>query len=257
MEITATIITLNEEENIRDCILSVQKVCNEVIVVDSLSQDKTVEIAESMGATVYKQSYLGDGPQKAFAVPKAKNDWILSIDADERLEPDAIEAIKKLDLHRSRHGAYALRRRNYVGRHWIKAAGFYPDWVVRLYHREKGGYLPRKAHSRVESKNIQRLNVHIEHFTYRDYTHWVERINQLSSRDAWAKYQKGKKVTRLTPALHATGALIRKLIFKGGIFQGQDGITVAVTTAFHAYMKYLKLLELYEKQLKQENSDEI
>ncbi|TDX99571.1 glycosyltransferase family 2 protein [Thiohalophilus thiocyanatoxydans] len=246
MSITATIITLNEEENIRDCILSVQKVCDEVIVVDSLSQDKTVEIAESTGATVYRQAYLGDGPQKAFAVPGAKNDWILSIDADERLEQDTIEAIQNLDLVNSHYDGYSLKRRNFVGEHWIKAAGFYPDRVVRLYHRERAGYLPRKAHSRVEGENIARLDAHIEHFTYRDYTHWVERINQLSSRDAWAKHQKGVKVTRFTPALHATGALIRKLIFKGGIFQGQDGITVAVTTAFHAYMKYMKLIELKE-----------
>ena len=244
MQITATIITLNEEENIHDCILSVKQVCDEVIVVDSLSQDNTVAIAESLGATVYKQSYLGDGPQKAYAVPRAKHDWILSIDADERLERDAIEAIRGLDLDNSREDAYAIKRRNYVGSHWIKAAGFYPDWVVRLYHRDRAGYLPRKAHSRVKAGRVRRLDAHIEHFTYRDYTHWIERINQLSSRDAWAKHQQNVKANRYTPLLHATAALIRKLIFKGGIFQGQDGVTVAVTTAFAAYMKYMKLIEI-------------
>jgi hypothetical protein len=76
----------------------------------------------------------------------------------------------------------------------------------------------------------------------------MERINALSSRDAWAMYERGKKVNNLTPALHAIAAVIRKLIFKGGIFQGVDGITVTITTAFHAYMKYLKLIELYEQK---------
>lgn len=245
--ITATVITLNEEENIKDCILSLQKICDEVIVVDSLSHDRTVEIAESLGAKVYKQEYLGDGPQKDFGVQYARNDWILSLDADERLDDDAIQAIKQLDLQNTEHDGFAFRRRNFVGDHWIRAAGFYPDEVVRLYNKNKTRYLPKKAHSSVEAKNVCHLNTHLIHYTYKDYAHWMERINALSSRDAWAMYERGKKVNKFTPALHAISAVIRKLIFKGGIFQGVDGITVTITTAFHAYMKYLKLIELYEK----------
>ena len=246
--ITATVITLNEAENIRDCILSLQKVCDEVIVVDSLSSDDTVKIAEELGAKVYKQEYLGDGPQKDFGVQYAKNDWILSMDADERLDDDAIDAIKQMDLETTQHDGFAFRRRNFVGDHWIKAAGFYPDSVVRLYNKNKARYLPKKAHSSVDAKNASYLNAHLIHFTYKDYAHWMERINALSSRDAWAMYERGKKVNRFTPALHAIAAVIRKLIFKGGIFQGMDGMTVAMTTAFHAYMKYLKLIELYEQK---------
>ena len=246
--ITATVITLNEEKNIRDCILSLQKVCDEVIVVDSLSSDETVAIAEGLGARVYKQEYLGDGPQKDFGVQYANNDWILSLDADERLDDDAIAAINQLDLDNTQHDGFAFRRRNFVGKHWIKAAGFYPDEVVRLYDKNKARYLPKKAHSSVNTKNASYLNAHIIHFTYNDYAHWMERINALSSRDAWAMYERGKKVNKLTPALHAIAAVIRKLIFKGGIFQGVDGMTVTITTAFHAYMKYLKLIELYEQK---------
>jgi len=246
MMITATIITLNEAQNIRDCILSAQQVCDEVIVVDSLSSDNTVDIARSLGATVYQQEYLGDGPQKAFGVAYAKNSWILSIDADERLEEDAVTAIRNLDLENSRCDGYSFKRRNYVGKHWIRAAGFYPDRVVRLYHKDRAGYLPKKAHSSVAGDNLCQLSAHIEHFTYENYTHWVERINALSSRDAWAMYQRGVKVNRLTPFSHAMAGLIRKLVFKGGVFQGLDGLTVAVTTAFHGYMKYIKLLEIYQ-----------
>jgi glycosyltransferase involved in cell wall biosynthesis len=251
MNISATVITLNEEGNIRDCILSLQKICNEVIVVDSLSTDNTVLIAEESGAKVYKQKYLGDGPQKDFGVQFAKNDWILSIDADERLDEDAILEIKKLDLDTTDYDGFALRRKNFVGEHWIKAAGFYPDSVVRLYNKNKTRYLPKKGHSSVDAKNAKYLNAHIIHYTYRDYAHWMERINQLSSRDAWAMYDKGVKPGKFTPALHAFAAVIRKLIFKGGIFQGVDGITVTITTAFHAYMKYLKLIELYENDNKE------
>lgn len=250
MGITATIITLNEEKNIRDCIVSLQSVCDEIIVVDSISKDKTVEIAEELGAKVYIQKYLGDGPQKHFGVQYASNEWILSMDADERLEPDAIEAIKQLDLENSSYDAYAFRRRNYVGKHWIKAAGFYPDSVVRLYNRNRAAYSPKKGHSFVEAKSVQNITAHISHFTYENYTNWVERLNQLSSRDAWAMYENKKKVGEFSPVLHAAVALIRKLILKGGIFQGRDGFTVAFTSVFRTYMKYLKLIELYENEKK-------
>lgn len=252
MKISATVITLNEEDNIRECILSLQKICDEVIVVDSLSEDNTVQIAEELGAKVYKQKYLGDGPQKDFGVQYAKNDWIISLDADERLDEDAILAINQIDLDNTVNDGFALRRKNFVDKHWIKAAGFYPDSVIRLYNKNKARYLPKKGHSSVDAKNAQYLNAHIIHFTYRDYAHWIERINQLSSRDAWAKYDKGVKPSKFAPALHAIAAVIRKLIFKGGIFQGVDGITVTITTAFHAYMKYLKLIELHENN-KNEN----
>ena len=130
MKITANIITLNEEKNIEAVIKSVQTVCDEVLVVDSISSDRTCEIAESLGAKVIKQAYLGDGPQKAFGAPYASNDWILSIDADERLDLNSIEEIKKLDLENSSYDAYSFARKTFVGKSYIKL--WYPDRVARL-----------------------------------------------------------------------------------------------------------------------------
>lgn len=248
MKISATIIAKNEADNIAACITSVQRVCDEVIVVvDTSTGDNTADLAEAAGARVFHQEYLGDGPQKAHGVQFASHDWILSVDADERLDEDTIAAIQDLDLDTNEFDAYALRRKNYVGEHWIRAAGFYPDEVVRLYHKQRAAYLPKKAHSSVRAARIRRLNAHLTHYTYRDYAHWCERINALSSRDAWAMYERGRPPSRLAPGMHAMSALLRKLILKGGIFQGVDGMTVAITTAFHAYMKYLKLNELYQK----------
>lgn len=249
MNITTTIIAYNEAANIAEAIRSAQQVSSEVIVVvDSKTTDDTAAIAESLGARVFHQAYLGDGPQKAFGVQFASNDWILSLDADERLDADAVAAIRTLDLNKASVDAYALRRKNFAGSHWVKAAGFYPDYVTRLYHKGRAAYLPKKGHSSVAANHIVRLDAHLIHFTYSDYSHWVTRINQLSSRDAWAMYERGKQPSRWAPALHAMVALLRKLIFKGGILQGMDGATVAVTTAFHAYMKYLKLNELHDKK---------
>jgi glycosyltransferase involved in cell wall biosynthesis len=248
MKITATIITLNEEENIEACIRSAQRVCDEVIVVDSGSRDKTREKAEALGARVFIQGYMGDGPQKHYGVQFANHDWILSLDADERLDEDAVEAIRGLDLSRTDVDGYCFKRKSFAGRHWIKAAGFYPDSVVRLYHRGRAAYRPKMAHSRVAAERVEALDAHLIHFTYRDYSHWVERINALSSRDAWAMYERGVKPSRWAPALHALAAVIRKYVLKGGVFQGLDGATVTITTAFHAYMKYLKLIELHDQE---------
>ena len=246
MQITATIITLNEEANIRDCIKSAQKICDEVIVVDSLSTDNTVEIAESLGAKVLKQAYLGDGPQKSFAVPYAKNDWILSLDADERLDNDCIDEIRDLDLSLA-DITYAFRRKNFVGNKWIKAAGFYPDRVTRLYNKQTAGYLPLKAHSKVVGGSVTQLNGHILHRTYDDYRHWEQRINELSTRDAWAKYEQGKRCSEAGAAPRALFALFKKLFLKRGLIQGADGWLVAMTTMFHVYWKYMKLAELSKK----------
>lgn len=249
MKISATIIALNEADNITDCIASVRRVCDEVlVVVDSKTRDETAQLAEAAGARVFHQDYLGDGPQKAFAVPHASYDWILSIDADERLDEDAVAAIAALDLEQADCDAYALRRRNYVGRHWIKAAGFYPDYVIRLYNRTRGGYVPKKGHAYVDAQRVKQLPVHLIHTTYNDYSHWIERINALSSRDAWAMYDKGKRPGRSAPLVHAGIAFLRKFIIKGGIFQGVDGLTVTLTTVFRTYFKYLKLLEMIEQR---------
>ena len=243
--LTGIVITLNEQANIADCVRSLRRVCDEVIVVDSLSTDDTVAIAEAEGATVISQAYLGDGPQKAHGVPFARHDWILALDADERLDDDAVALIESLALDDPRT-AYSFRRKNYVARHWIRAAGFYPDPVVRLYNRTTSGYLPKKAHSSVQAPRVEATSAHLRHFTYEDMSHWIRRIDTLSSRDAWAMKERGKRPSQLSPILHATNAMLRKLVFKGGLFQGMDGMTVAMTTAFHAYMKYAKLNELYE-----------
>jgi len=245
VSITGTIITLNEQDNIVECIRSLKRVCSEIIVVDSFSKDNTVRLAEGEGARVIQQSYLGDGPQKAFGVSSATHDWILALDADERLDEDAVSYIQSLSLSDA-NTAYAFRRKNFVGKHWIRAAGFYPDTVVRLYNRTTAGYLPKKAHSSVKAPRVKNTDTHIRHFTYRDMSHWIERINQLSSRDAWSMKSKGKQASSINPMLHASIAFFRKLVLKGGVFQGMDGMTVAMTTAFHAYMKYAKLNELSE-----------
>jgi glycosyltransferase involved in cell wall biosynthesis len=248
LKISGVVITFNETAHIRACIESLRQVCNEIIVVDSYSRDDTVELAKQAGATVYQREYPGDGPQINYGVERASNDWILRMDADERLDTDAVEFIRTLDLTQTQYEAYAFCRKNYVGTHWIKAAGFYPEYVTRLYRRSRCAFTNTGRHDYVKARAVRKARAHIIHYTYRDYSNWVDKLNKLSDIDSRLMYEHGIRTHRWAPVTHALAAAIRKLLLKGGIFQGLDGITVSLTTVFRIYMKYLKLYELQQKR---------
>ncbi|AXX87638.1 glycosyltransferase, family 2 [Malaciobacter marinus] len=246
MKITANIITLNEEKNIKEVIKSVQTVCDEVLVIDSLSSDKTCEIAESLGAKVIKQEYLGDGPQKAFGAPFAKNDWVLSIDADERLDLNAIKEIKKLDLENTTFDAFSFARKTYVGDNFIKL--WYPDRVTRLYNRRKCAYSTAKGHAKVETENICDLEADMLHYSYEDYIHMIRTTEKFIKRGAVLAYEDGKRANVFDPFIHGVGALFKTLILKGGAFHGINGWNVAIVSAFSSYMKYAIMLEMQKNE---------
>lgn len=246
MKITANIITLNEEKNIKDVIESVQEVCDEILVIDSLSSDRTCEIAESLGAIVIKQEYLGDGKQKAFGAPLAKNKWILSIDADERLDVNAIEAIKNLNLEATPYEAFSFARKTFVGREFIKL--WYPDRVTRLYNRDLCSYSTAGGHAKVESKKIKALDADMLHYSYEDYSHMIKTTHKFITRGAKISYEDGKRASSFDPFIHGVGALFKALILKGGAFHGVNGWNVAVISAYSSYMKYALILEMQRSE---------
>ncbi|MDY0121035.1 MAG: glycosyltransferase family 2 protein [Sulfurimonas sp.] len=245
MKITANIITLNEENNIKEVIENARKVCDEIIIVDSLSTDRTCDIAESLGATVIKQPYLGDGPQKAFVAQYAKNDWILSLDADERLDQDAIEKIQLLDLENTLYDAFSFARKTYIGNNLIKL--WYPDRVTRLYNKHKCGYSSKKGHAKVETSNVAHLKAHIIHYSYTDYIHVVETTKKFIERGALLALEEGKTARVYDPILHGCAALFKALILKKGVLHGINGWNVAVISAFSSYMKYAVMLDVQKK----------
>lgn len=246
--ISATIITLNEEKNIKDVIDSISGFCNDIIVVDSKSTDNTVKIAKSLGAKVYVQKYLGDGLQKDYGVQFTKNDWILSIDADERLNESAVRVINGLDLNNTEFDAFAIKRKTFIGNRWIKL--WYPDYTVRLYNKNRARYRPIKGHSFVETKNFKKLDCDILHYSYQDYSNMIARMNRFSTRGAEMLDEKGVKASHFDPFFHALFAFIRKFVLKRGALHGLDGFTVSMITAVSTYMKYMKLIEIRENRYK-------
>jgi len=245
-KITANIITLNEEKNIEAVVQSVQKVCDEVLVIDSQSSDKTREIAESLGAKVVVQEYLGDGPQKAFGAPLAKNKWILSIDADERLDENALEAISSLNLDDTQYEAYSFSRKTFIGKNFIRL--WYPDRVTRLYNRERCGFSTAGGHAKIETKNVKDLQADMLHYSYENYSHMIRTTDKFITRGARISFENGKRASAFDPFVHGVGALIKALVLKGGMFHGIHGWNVAIISAFSSYMKYAVMLEMAEDE---------
>ncbi|MEA3523017.1 MAG: glycosyltransferase family 2 protein, partial [Campylobacterota bacterium] len=240
MKITGNIITLNEEHNIEACIVSLQKVCEEIIVVDSLSSDSTVALAEALGAKVIKQEYLGDGPQKNVVLDHAENDWILSIDADERLDDEMVENIKNIVIDQESN-AYAFKRKNYIGDRWIKQCGWYPDFNTRLYHKAHARFRDVSGHSSVEALHVKHLEGNIIHYSYKNYHDLLHKTNRFSSRGAKMLMQKGRKANGFSPFIHFMSAFFKKYLLQKGFLQGLDGLTISLTASINSYMKYAKL----------------
>lgn len=258
--ISGIVTTLNEERNIAECIRSLKQVCNEVIVVDSLSQDRTREIAEQEGARVYIQSYLGDGIQKNVALKYVTNPWVISIDADERLTPELVQFLKNTDLEHTPYDGFAVRRRNYIGSRWVKSCGWYPDYLVRIYRHSKLRFADVKQHAWVPSDNTLRIKADLIHYRYRNLGElFAKPERNYSTRGAKILYLKGKKVNALTPVWHGVGAFVSNYFFRGGILGGIDGLTLSLAVANNSYLKYAKLLEWQRdpQVLKQENFDQV
>lgn len=245
--ISGLIITRNEEQHIAACIQSLQQVCNEIIIIDSESTDNTQTIAEKNGATVIRQPFLGDGPQRSYGLAYCNNSWILNLDADERLDPDTVQQINALDLPNTLYDTFIFKRKNYVGTQWIKYAGWYPDAVSRLFNKELVDFTQVKIHTRIESKNSKCLNCNITHYSFRDLEDMLSRLNTYSSWSARQLKKNGKKTNMFTPISHALFFFINSFFFRLGFLHGQTGLSVCLAKSLASYMKYAKLLELNNK----------
>jgi hypothetical protein len=180
------------------------------------------------------------------AARHARHDWILVLDADERIDDEMCRAVQGLALD-DPDVAYAFNRKSFVGRHWIDGPGFYPDHLVRLYNRTRSTYEDRRMHATVVAPRVERASGHILHYTYRDVSDWIGSIDHLSTWGARQLFESGRGPSAWAPSLRALAAGIRQMILRGGLFRGEDGRTVAMTSMFHTYMKYLKLNELHEQ----------
>ena len=255
MKITATIITFNEEENIRAACESVAW-ANEILVVDSQSTDRTREIAEECGARVIKRAWPGFALQKQFAADEAAHEWIFSLDADERVSEElqhSVEDILYTNEEKLADGYRIARRSFYMGR-WIRGGGWYPNYQLRLYRKSKGVWKGAHIHESVkmpEGARVETLQGDILHYSIRDAAHHNrmigERYAPLAARQM---YEEGRRTSPLRIATAGTTAFIRSFILKGGFRDGLAGYAIARFAAHNAYLKHLLLWEMQNEASK-------
>lgn len=244
MTISGLVITFNEEKNIGACVSSLFKICDEVIVIDSLSTDATASIAESKGATVISQSYLGDGPQRSHGLKFCKNDWILNLDADEFLDKDAIDFITTKCFLQDNYDAFSFRVKNFLGDKLINFSGWYPDEKIRFFNKKTAHPSSSFVHQKIIATKEKKINVHILHYGWSSLEQIIAKKNQYSTWHANQLFEQGKRVSFVKPILNGSVAFIRCYFFKKGVFNGLDGLTMALIQAFFSYVKYSKLLKL-------------
>ena len=248
MKISATIITLNEADNIREAFESVAW-ADEVLVVDSGSTDKTCAIAEALGARVIKNDWPGFAQQKQFAAEHAEHDWIFSLDADERVSDElmnSIAALRKLSDSERTDGYRIARRSFYQGR-WIKGGGWYPDRQLRLYRKSRGRWAPRHIHESVKMDSgarVENLQGDILHYSVRDSAQHHRMIGErYAPLAALQMFEEGRRTSRLRIATAAPVGFIRSFILKGGFRDGLAGLTIARFAGHHDFLKHILLWE--------------
>ncbi len=249
MKISATIITFNEESNIRAACESVAW-ADEVVVVDSNSTDRTREVAESCGARVITNTWPGFGAQKQFAVDQAQHEWIFSLDADERVSDELKQSIHSLQSEKDLADGYEVARRTYYQQRWIRGGGWYPDRQLRLFRKSKGRWKQRHIHESVQmdpGARVERLKGDLLHYTMQDAAHHHRMIGErYAPLAALQMFEEGRRTSVLGVASAGPAAFIRSLILKGGYRDGFAGFTIASFAAHHAFLKHLMLWELQQ-----------
>ena len=246
MAISGLVITFNEEKNIEKCIDALLKVCDEVIVVDSFSKDKTVEIAKEKGAIVVLQSFLGDGPQRTHGIQFCKNDWILNLDADEFLDKDSVDLILKNEYQNVGYDAFSFRVKNFMQEKIIDFAGWYPDYKIRFFNKNSAHPSNDIVHQKIIATNTKKLNTHILHYGSHSFYQIIAKKNQYADWSAQQLFDSGKKINSFKPIVNGLFSFIKCYLFKKGIFNGIDGLTISLTQSYFSYIKYANLIQLHK-----------
>jgi len=242
-KISVCIISFNEEQKIEDCLKSVQEVADEIIVVDSGSTDKTVEIVRQYTDKVYHQDFLGHIEQKNLAVEKASHDWILSLDCDERLDETLIKSILSVKDKLEQADAYRMARKTFYVFRWINHC-WYPDFKIRLFNRHSARWGGTNPHDRVEvdGDNIITLKGDILHYSFNSISEHIKTLDNFTEIGAHEIIKRGKKVNMISPWTHGLWTFIRLYFIKRGFLDGYAGLVISVLSGMHAFVKYNKVL---------------
>ena len=246
--LSVAIITHNEEDNIKDALESV-KWADEIVVVDSFSADRTGEICRKYTDKVYSFEWAGFSEQKNKAVSMTTNPWILVLDADERVTVELKDEILNIIKDKSSKDGYYLPRKNYFARRWIKHGGWWPDYTLRLFRREKGLFETREVHESIKViGSTGYLKNPIEHYTYKDIDDYLKRMQTYSTLAAKELLKKGCRGSILDIIFRPPATFFKMFFLQLGILDGIYGIILAYLYSVYTYKKYLKLRGIIKNQ---------
>ncbi len=249
MKITAAIIAKDEAEGIEACVKSVA-FCDEVLVVDSGSRDSTVEIARRAGARVVETDWPGFVAQKNRAAGLAQHDWVLSIDADERVDARLRAAIERLraagEPAPSRAVAFEMTRHAFHLGRWINHGGWFPEWRTRLFDRRRARWGGVDPHDHVEADGpVERIaEGEIEHYPYGSLSEHAQQIDKFTTIAAREKIARGRLRCLLAMVFRPPARFLRMYVLRLGVLDGRAGFVLATMAAYYVFLKYAKVWEL-------------
>lgn len=247
-KITAIIPTFNEERHIAEAIASV-KWADEILVVDSLSTDKTVELARAAGARVIEREYGYSASQKNWAIPQASHPWIILLDADERCTPELQSEIQGILKNGTTHVAFWIHRVNHFMGKRINYSGWQSDKVVRLFKRDACKYQDLKVHAEIEAQgSISKLKNKLLHYTYTDLNNYLKKADRYTTwgaMDRFEKFQKtGRRIGWPYIIFRPVGRFLRHYIWRLGILDGTHGLVVSMLSAHNIFIRAVKIWRL-------------
>lgn len=245
MNISVIIITRNEERNITECLQSVSW-SNDIVLVDSESSDRTVEIAKKMTAKIYVRQWEGYAQSKNFALQHVVNDWVLWIDADERVPHELAEEIQRIvQEHQSPTAAYEVARRAYFIGKWIRHCGWYPGYVVRLFKKSQASFAESRVHEHLDVKgSVGRLQNDLLHYTDENLYHYFSKFNRYTTLAAEDLIQRGKKYSLYDILVRPPFLFFKMYIVKRGFLDGMHGLILSLASSSYVFCKYVKLWDI-------------
>jgi glycosyltransferase involved in cell wall biosynthesis len=238
--LTVTVITKNEAFNLLPALHSVSW-ADEIVVVDSGSTDETAAIARQFTPRVIERSFRGYGEQKNYAASVARNDWILSLDADERLSPPLVREIRDLLEQEPPARGYRIPRVTFHLGRWIRTTDWYPDFQLRLYDRRAGRWSERLVHESVQLEGRPgQLRGELLHYPYRTLAAHLETIDRYTTLAAEQMHRDGARPGVVSMAVHPPLAFLRNYILRRGLLDGAVGLKISALNAYYVYLKFAK-----------------
>lgn len=246
--LSVIIITKNEARDIRACLESVAW-ADEIIVLDSGSSDETVDIAREFTSQVHTSAdWQGFGVQKNRALALASSQWVLSLDADERVTPELRQEIDDVLADPGAHAGFRIpRKSSYCGR-FMEHSGWWPDYVTRLFRRGAARFSDDLVHERLMVEGaVETLKQPLLHIAFTDLDEVLDKVNRYSSAGAAMLHGRGRKASLSCAILHGVWSFLRTYLLRGGFLDGREGFMLAVSNAEGTYYRYLKLMFLAER----------